>query len=240
MTALTEISKTLSKEVSGLRFEQPVTHCYNPLEYAQAPHRIYLERYGQGSRKVLLLGMNPGPFGMAQTGVPFGDIPSVRDWLQIEASVNKPPIEHPKRPVQGFDYPRREVSGTRLWGWAHDTWDTPKAFFSTFFVWNYCPLIFLEESGKNRTPDKLPANERAPLFEACDKALAHIIKTMKPTYTIGVGAFALKQIQRVVKNYSLDFTQADKILHPSPASPAANRGWAQAVSLQLKEIGIAD
>src|SRR5690606_1352475 len=103
-----------------LRFRDPVEYVYNPLEYARRPHEAYLKRYGTGPKEVLLLGMNPGPFGMAQTGVPFGEVAHVREWLGIEDGVDRPAVEHPKRPVLGFDCKRAEVSGARLWGWARD------------------------------------------------------------------------------------------------------------------------
>ena len=165
---LMDISRALSERVAKLQFAEPVACVYNPLEYARAPHEEYLSRYGGGPKEVLLLGMNPGPFGMAQTGVPFGDVTMVRDWLGIAAPVAKPARQHPKRPVLGFDCGRAEVSGTRLWGWARDRFETPERFFARFFVANYCPLVFMETSAANRTPDKLPATEAAALFAACD------------------------------------------------------------------------
>ena len=69
--SLAAISRSLSRKVNALAFSPPVTHVYNPLDYARAPHEAYLTRWGKGPKQVLLLGMNPGPFGMAQTGVPF-------------------------------------------------------------------------------------------------------------------------------------------------------------------------
>ena len=135
--------------------------------YARAPHEQYLRRYGDARpSRVLLMGMNPGPFGMAQTGVPFGDVRMVRDFLGIEAPVARPPREHPARPITGFACARSEVSGTRLWGWARDRFGTAERFFERFFVVNYCPLVFMEESGRNRTPDKLPP-ARAPAAARC-------------------------------------------------------------------------
>src|SRR5688572_27997054 len=113
--SLVEISRTLSKAMRKLEFSAPVTHVYNPLEYARIPHEAYLERYGSGRKEVLLVGMNPGPFGMAQTGVPFGDIALVRDFLGITGAVTRPASEHPARPVLGFELGRGEVSGQRLW-----------------------------------------------------------------------------------------------------------------------------
>lgn len=235
--SLIEISRDLSTAVSALRFSEPVATIYNPLDYARAPHERYLERFGSGTREVLLLGMNPGPFGMAQTGVPFGDVGIVRDWMGIEAPVDRPEPEHPKRPVQGFACTRSEVSGTRLWGWARDRFGSPEAFFARFFVANYCPLVFMEESGRNRTPDKLPAAEREALYAVCDDALRRTVETLQPQLIIGIGAFAKQRAQRALDG--LEGAIAS-ILHPSPASPAANRGWVGQIERQLREeLGVA-
>lgn len=233
--SLTAISRDLSKAVDRLRFDAPVTHVYNPLAYARAPHEAYLERYGQGKKEVVLLGMNPGPFGMAQTGVPFGDVSSVRDWLGIETPVKKPPVEHPARPVLGFACPRGEVSGQRLWGFARNSFGTPKRFFERFFVVNYCPLAFMEESGKNRTPDKLPKAEQAALFAACDRALQRIVQELEPAHVIGVGAFAEARAQRALDGLPV---RIGTLLHPSPASPRANQGWERIAGEQLRANGI--
>jgi len=212
-----------------------VTHVYNPLDYASAAHEAYVERWGRGPKEVVLLGMNPGPFGMAQTGVPFGDVSLVRDFLGVERPVRRPPLEHPARPVLGFDCPRGEVSGQRLWGFARDTFGTPERFFARFFVANYCPLAFMEASGKNHTPDKLPRDEQAPLFEACDRALVRLVEALTPTHVIGVGAFAEKRARLALAGHPLS---VGTILHPSPASPLANRGWALAVKKKLGDLGI--
>jgi single-strand selective monofunctional uracil DNA glycosylase len=231
---LVDISRALSKRVATLRFADPVACVYNPLEYARAPHEDYLSRYGAGAKEVLLLGMNPGPFGMAQTGVPFGDVTMVRDWLGISAPVAKPVLEHPKRPVRGFDCGRSEVSGTRLWGWARDRFGAPERFFARFFVANYCPLVFMEESGANRTPDKLPTAESQALFTVCDEALRDVVRLLRPRIVVGVGGFAERRARAALG----DGVQIATILHPSPASPLANRGWAEAVEKQLQSIGI--
>ena len=168
---LVRISRRLAKEVDALSFAPPVAFVYDPLTYARVPHERYLERYGAAPKEVVFVGMNPGPFGMAQTGVPFGDPTFVKSWLGIEGEVGKPPREHPKRLITGFACKRSEVSGTRVWGWARDRFGAPERFFARFFIHNYCPLVFMEESGRNRVPEKLPASERVPLFAACDRAL---------------------------------------------------------------------
>jgi single-strand selective monofunctional uracil DNA glycosylase len=229
------ITEALVRAVRRLEFAAPVTHVYNPLEYAARSHATYLERFARPGIEALLLGMNPGPFGMAQTGVPFGEVNLVRDWLGIEEPVDKPPVEHPKRPILGFECPRSEVSGRRLWSWARKRFESPAAFFERFFVWNYCPLVFLEESGRNRTPDKLPVAEREPLFEACDTALERLVRHLRPGRVIGVGKFAEGRAREVLSGLDCEF---GTILHPSPASPLANRGWAPRVEKQLAAMGL--
>jgi single-strand selective monofunctional uracil DNA glycosylase len=233
--SLTTISRELCRAVSELSFAAPVRYVYSPLEYARKAHEAYLERWGRGKKQVILLGMNPGPFGMAQTGVPFGDVALVRDFIGVSAKVARPANEHPARPVLGFDCTRGEVSGQRLWGWARDTFGTAERFFERFFVVNYCPLVFMEESGKNRTPDKLPKHEQAPLFAACDAALVRIVEELEPEHVIGVGAFARARAQDALAGSQ---ARIGTILHPSPASPLANRGWARLASLALVKQGI--
>lgn len=232
---LVEIARDLGAAVGSLEFGPPVTHVYNPLDYAWKAHEQYLEKYGAGPKEVVLLGMNPGPWGMAQTGVPFGEVNLVRDWLAIDACVARPEAEHPKRPVLGFDCARSEVSGRRVWSWARDRFGTPDAFFSRFFIANYCPLAFLEETGRNRTPDRLPLAERKPLLELCDRALVETIAALSPRLVVGFGRFATKRAETALAGLEVPI---GTVLHPSPASPAANRGWVERAEQQLNELGI--
>jgi single-strand selective monofunctional uracil DNA glycosylase len=130
------------------------------------------------------------------------------------------------------------VSGARLWGFFRDTFGTADAFFARAFVANYCPLVFVEEGGANRTPDKLPRAEREALFRACDAALADVIRVLAPSRVVGVGAFAEAAAQRVVTAHGLG-VPVGTILHPSPASPRANRGWANEARVGLEAQGLA-
>lgn len=237
MTAQTLIdaARELSAAVDALPFGAPVTHVYNPLDYAWAVHRRYLETYGAGRKRVVFVGMNPGPFGMAQIGVPFGEIGSARDWLGLEGPVGQPRVTNPKRPVEGFACARSEVSGQRLWGLFRARFGTPEAFFAGHFVANYCPLVFFE-GGRNLTPDKLPMAEQRPLLAACDAHLRRAIETLEPEWVIGIGNWAEKRATEALAG--LPGLKFGRILHPSPASPAANRGWAEAATRQLHELGI--
>ncbi|MEM9280575.1 MAG: uracil-DNA glycosylase family protein [Verrucomicrobiota bacterium] len=227
----------LVSQLNGLPFREPVSHVYNPLEYARASHEQYVTRFGDSAKRVLIMGMNPGPWGMAQTGVPFGEIPAVRDWMGITAEVGKPDPEHPKRPIVGFGCEKSEVSGRRLWGLFSGKFPKAGDFFSDHYVVNYCPLVWMEETGRNRTPDKLPAGEMAPVSEACDAYVVEHLQLMEPQFAIGVGAFAESCLKRVAQSIGLEIT-IGKVLHPSPASPAANRGWSEAAEKQLKEQNV--
>lgn len=229
------IAQELVRELKPLRFKPPVSHVYNPLVYAWKAHRRYLELYGKGPKAALLVGMNPGPWGMAQTGVPFGEVRAVRDWLGLQAPVGQPERLHPKRPVHGFACLRSEVSGARLWGWARDNFASPEEFFSRFFVWNYCPLLFIDKDGGNRTPDKLPASERRALEAVCDRALLRLATHLKPRTVIGIGNFAQKKAQAALRGLGLVI---GRIPHPSPANPGANRDWAGKVQGELKRLGL--
>ena len=229
------IERRLVRGLKKLSFAPPVAYVYNPLVYARAPHEEFLRRFACSEPEAVFLGMNPGPFGMAQTGVPFGEVQLVRDWMGIEENVSRPRKEHPKRPILGFECKRREVSGARLWGWASERFGAPERFFERFFVLNYCPLVFMEESGRNLTPDKCPKEERDALFALCDRMLRDSIEALEPTQVIGIGNFAERRANEVLEGMDVPI---GKILHPSPQSPAANRGWAEAAEKDLVKCGI--
>lgn len=234
---LTPIAKRLRDALSTFSAPKPVVYTYHPLAYAWKPAKAYLERYGHAPKRALLVGMNPGPFGMAQTGVPFGDVTMVRDFLGIQERVQQPDDVHPARPIDGFACARSEVSGTRLWGWARDQFGDAEAFFAQYFVYNYCPLSFMEQSGRNVTPDKLPPATRAALFTPCDVALAQTIDALRVTMVVGIGGFATVRCKRAVTATGRDIPVAT-LLHPSPASPLANRGWAAQATATMRTLGL--
>jgi len=232
---MVRLARAVCRELRPLSFGGPVTHVYDPLEYARASHEAYLRKFATGRKEVLLVGMNPGPFGMAQTGVPFGEVTLVRDWLGIEEPVGAPANEHPKREIKGFACTRSEVSGRRLWSWCRDRFGTPRAFFRRFFVHNYCPLAFMAASGSNVTPDKLAAGERRALFAICDRYLAGVVAVLRPRIVVGIGAFATERARAALGDAGV---AVGRMPHPSPASPAANRGWAEAADEALAALGI--
>jgi single-strand selective monofunctional uracil DNA glycosylase len=232
---LIKSAKQLCAAANRLKFMPPVAHVYNPLDYAWAAHEAYLRKYCQSRKRVLFLGMNPGPFGMVQTGVPFGEVNAVRDWMKIEAAIAKPRCEHPRRPVEGFACRRSEVSGHRLWGLFAERFGTAERFFADHFVANYCPLAFFDNEGRNLTPDKLRTAQAALLFAACDRHLHHVVEILRPDWLIGIGDFAERRARQVFGDSQL---RLGRILHPSPASPAANRDWGKRAIEQLELLGV--
>ena len=232
---LIQAARDIARCVAGMRFAPPVTYVYRPLEYAWEPHEDYLTRWGRPPKRVVFLGMNPGPWGMAQTGVPFGEVNTVREWLGVDGQVGKPPREHPKRPVQGLACPRSEVSGRRLWSLFSERFGRPEEFFQEHFVANYCPLVFMEETGRNRTPDKLPAGERRSLVAVCDEHLRAVCAVLEPEFVVGVGRFAAQRAAEALDGTGVTVVW---ILHPSPASPLANRGWGAQATRRLRDLGI--
>jgi single-strand selective monofunctional uracil DNA glycosylase len=235
----------LRDRVGKMTFAFPVARVYNPLVYAWKSFEEYVVRYGAAKKRVVFLGMNPGPWGMTQTGVPFGEVAAVRDWLDISAPVGRPEEEHPRYPVDGYACKRSEVSGRRLWGLFKDRFGSAESFFREHFVVNYCPLLFIEtskskgrEGARNLTPDKLPPPERAALYDACDAHLRRLVEVLSPRYLIGVGNFAEARTREALENAAQTTLTIGKILHPSPASPKSNAGWSGEATRQMTELGV--
>jgi single-strand selective monofunctional uracil DNA glycosylase len=231
-------SRILARDADRLSFSMPVRYIYNPLAYARVPYEMYLARFAAGPKRVIFLGMNPGPWGMAQTGVPFGEVAAVRDWLGISGDVKSHPGAHPRVPVTGFSCSRSEVSGARLWGLLRDEFGPADRMAREVFVSNYCPLMFLDEDGKNLTPDGLSRADQPALFEVCDRYLETVIETLRPEWLIGVGRFAERRLEALIEKTGRAGLRVSSIMHPSPANPKAHNDWAGQVSAALVRDGV--
>ncbi|XP_061543917.1 single-strand-selective monofunctional uracil-DNA glycosylase 1 [Phycodurus eques] len=234
---LLKLELELNAHLRGLSFGEPVRYVYNPLEYAWETHSCYVEKYCQTGQSFLFLGMNPGPFGMAQTGVPFGEVNSVVDWLKITGAVGRPDDEHPKRRISGLACTQSEVSGARFWGFFRKLCGEPAAFFRHCFVHNLCPLIFMSSSGKNLTPPELNAREREELLRLCDIALCQAVEALGVSMVIGVGRVAEQRARRALSAAGMD-VRVEGIMHPSPRNPLANKGWDSVAKAKLAQLGV--
>ncbi len=226
----------LAEETRALSFAEPVAYVYRPLDYARAAHLLYLHRFLSYTPRVIFLGMNPGPFGMAQTGIPFGEVGHVRDWLGIQEGVEPPKTVHPKKPIHGFSCHRSEVSGRRLWELFRKRFENPEQFFREYFVMNYCPLLFLSSTGANLAPVQLQLKDQRVITAICDQSLRRLMVLMRPVHLVGIGKYAAQRAGIALKDLSA--VHVSSILHPSPANPSANRDWAGCAERELMEQGI--
>lgn len=232
------IEKALCESLLNLKLNDQIAFVYNPLDYASETHEDYVRKYCRSTKDILFLGMNPGPFGMAQNGVPFGDTHYVKNWLNIKGSVQKPDREHPRRLIHGLHCVRSEVSGQRFWSFLEDISKTPDVFFSHCYVHNYCPLSFMTSSGKNVTPPEIQSSQKKVLLDICDKSILEVIKLLHVKFIIGIGKFAEGRARKVIKEYQITNVKVFGIMHPSPINPFANKGWKDIIYRQLSECGI--
>lgn len=228
------LSEEFSLEIEKVRNKiDDDIYVYNPLIYAKKMFNQYIKEYTVSPTKYLFLGMNPGPFGMAQTGIPFGEINIVKNYLKIDNPISKPKREHPNRKVEGLNIKRSEISGLRLWDLVKSYYPNPKDMRGNIYIANYCPLLFISsvKTAKNITPNKLKKEIRELIDSICDKYLFDTIDLLNCEKLIGIGKYAEKKL----KNDSIPYFS---ILHPSPASPLANKGWKEKVLSQLEENGV--
>ncbi len=240
-----DAAQRLSKAVDGLSFQEPVAWTYNPLAYAWDGHRQYCELLGQQPlpRRVLMVGMNPGPWGMGQTGVPFGDVDMVRAMGIETATIEQPADVRDDRPIYGFECPRNEVSGSRLYGGLQDLFGTLPDAYEHLYIANYAPLLFFDEDGGNLTPPRLRKADREALFEVCDEHLVALIEHFEPETVVGIGRFAERRAKACMKQTD-HAAEVTYLLHPSPASPMANKDggayWQAQLRETMEDAGLAD
>lgn len=231
-----EKSKQLSYHLQSISLPEQIGFAYHPLDYAWKVYEAYVKQFAQGKKKILYLGMNPGPFGMAQTGIPFGEVQAVKNFLGLNEQfpIHSPVQFHPKKPVLGWSCKRSEVSGKRLWGWLKDRYQTAERCFEENFVLNYCPVLFLKDTGCNLTPQDLPKNSLHAILEACDEHLRDWVNYLQVEHVIGVGQFAADRARNALSDVPIH-----TLLHPSPANPHANRKpWGETATHQLQEMGL--
>lgn len=240
-SSVLKITTRLRDRASKICFEHKVGWYYNPLDYAWPVHRAYKESLCNPSGRALLVGMNPGPWGMGQTGVPFGDPQIVGDWMGLgkDFVIKKPASERDSRPVNGFDSERREGSGQRLYGFLKECFGNLKNFFEANFVISYCPLLMFTPEAKNLTPPNLLKKEKKKIYSICDPYLKDMINIYSPEVLVGIGKFATERLREVSPS---DGDDIFRIPHPSPANPEATRNggsyWRSRVKKVLTEANL--
>ncbi|XP_063985859.1 single-strand selective monofunctional uracil DNA glycosylase-like isoform X2 [Diachasmimorpha longicaudata] len=226
----------LTKALQKILFGAPVEYVYSPIEYAFSVHSNYVHKFCKDAKKILFLGMNPGPWGMSQTGVPFGEVNTVVNWLELSGNVETPPREQPDRKVQGLLCKRSEVSGRRFWELFKRLSRTPDVFFRHSFLRNYCPVALMDAGGRNITPAELKGPEYSRVIQLCDTVLGDVLKILKVEIVVGVGRFAEKRARHVVKAQKLS-TQVVWIPHPSPRA-AGYQDWSICAQKHLHDLDL--
>lgn len=220
MKALIDLTEEFNKKLNELQFDFD-GFVYNPLNYASLLHNQFLNR-NTNTIDNLFMGMNPGPFGMAQNGVPFGATSKVKDFLKINGSVDLVLDAHPKLPIVGLEMKREEESGKRFWSVMEEIYGNCEEFFKHSFATNYCPLAFIDKgsTAKNITPDKLSKQDQKKIELVCDEFLEKQINILKPKRIIAIGRYSEKM---ALKNK--DKIEVLYLFHPSPANPKGFSYW---------------
>ena len=219
-----------AEELARRTESEGVADCvYNPLMYAWDIHEEFIRISGGSGAKTILMGMNPGPHGMGQMGIPFAATSVVRDLLGISG------ISHSRRPVNGLVHPKEEVSGTRLWGLLQDRYGDAEQIFQNVFIVNHCPLMILQgPRGTNVTPNNVSGPVVRDLLERCDQHLMEVVIALGAEQVVGIGKYAEKRAKVALGEMGI---RVRTCWHPSPASPLANRNggkdWRENVSSVL-------
>ncbi len=196
---------------------------YNVFEYAWQGWEAYIHKCAKLSAKIMLLGINPGPHGMLQTGIPFGSISAVRNYIGIhDADIKQPTVLHKNRPVDGMKYTKEEQSGLLLWNTIESLFTNSLNFFSHCFVINYCPLAFFTQKGENITPDKLGTEERKDVEHRCTSHLLEYLNIFNTSLILAIGRYAFNKAQLLSRDLHI-IPQKNIIYIPHPSPLNRNR-----------------
>ncbi|CAH0594158.1 unnamed protein product [Chrysodeixis includens] len=227
------LADELNLSLEQYKIPPKVQNVYNPTIYARHTFEMYIRKYCNTKKKIVYFGMNPGPWGMSQTGVPFGEITSIRDWLGISGPVEQPPSQNANRPVLGFNCTRTEISGKRFWGLFKTLCGTPEKFFESSFVYNYLPQQWMTSNGCNLTPAEFKKSEVEELYNICDPIFSKILQLYKVEIIVAIGKFCETRAKEVLKRHSLPSIQILYLPHPSPRA-VNNKNWDQTATEFLK------
>ncbi len=135
---------------------------WNPGLYGETWHARFRRLYRPGQHPLVVFGLNPGPYGMAQTGIPFTDIrrlvsalPDLAAELRGRGERVEPPGLAPPglRPYLSRSF---ESSAVRVYRFLKKGWGGAERGWTEVVVANPCTLLFIDPAeGKNRTPADL-------------------------------------------------------------------------------------
>ncbi|XP_073819638.1 uncharacterized protein isoform X2 [Musca autumnalis] len=175
-------------------------HTYNPVVHAAEIHCNYLQKYLDSPKRILFVGMNPGRYGALQTGIPFGNITTVKIGMGLKGRITPTPGQRGKIRIRGLEAPEVEhdSSSTRFWRLISELFDGAENYldllFEKCFVHNFCPLVFIDSDGLNVSLPYIEPNPR--LFAECRKTLGKQITLLKPDLIICIGKFVRSMLSK--------------------------------------------
>jgi single-strand selective monofunctional uracil DNA glycosylase len=218
----------------------------DPGRYGERWHHRFRRCYPVGPRPLLVFGLNPGPYGMAQTGVPFTDLKRLefhlpRLWRELLAArepVALPGLAPPS--LRPFLTRTFESSSVRVYKFLERAFGSAEQAFRRVAFVNPCPLLFIDRAtGENRTPADLP--RAAPRLMREFDALRRTTVLEAVSELEARGAVLLgKDVARAAAPALRAALPADSVLeweHPARAVPET---WARGLHESLAARGWID
>jgi len=235
----------------------------DPTRYCRSAWAAYLQMAARLGC-VLVVGMNPGPHGMAQTGVPFTD-PWIVDELDLQAPrADVPPADipavgswrHRSHRARGVLGSKREESAKRLWPLLREICapyaavgpsadkiaEATRRVCNEVLLVNALPICWLDPAGKNVSAEQVekraPAQVREGLRDLVNEWLQAVADILRPAAVIGVGRWAREFVTDLDVDHFVEIPFRDGIKHPSPSagSEAAWRAEAEPILRRAVEL----
>jgi len=213
----------------------------DPTSYAFGNYTRFMQLAASGPRLALFVGMNPGPHGMAQTGIPFGDVDTARVLLGGADTIDPLPglraASGAAWDCKGLAYHRGEQSGMRLWSALSQLCGSPQAALERCCIVNYCPLYMVGPELENITPSDLPRRHdiTRALEAACDEHLRQLVLGLEVKTVLSFGSYAHASARRALSGFPVDFYTTP---HPSPRRGSAAEWIASALPLLAGVLGV--
>jgi single-strand selective monofunctional uracil DNA glycosylase len=225
---------------------------WNPGLYAASWHALFRKEYPASAGCILVFGLNPGPYGMAQTGIPFTDLKRLREHLPRLAKglerrgCSLAGVGLAPRSLRPYLSRTFESSAVRVYRFLSRGWGSAEDGWRSVVVANPCSLLFMDAAGENRTPaDLVGAVSRRTgslvaarrLRERCNAlrrlAAREAVRVLSPRGVVLLG----KDAQRAMQTGIAPLLGPDSILgweHPARAVPDR---WAMGLLEEIKRRG---
>jgi len=207
---------------------------WNPALYALDIYQEYLTKFPPEPGAILALGLNPGPYGMAQTGIPFTDCRTASGALGMEMTIpGKAPDDLISRlkKANGKWRGTYERSSLGMYRFLILAWGDIKTAYRNWFVGNPCPLLFLDPERWNVTPADPRLRRMKEVGELRQRAVIGFSEILNPR---GIVCFG-KDVAKAVGEVAIRQVGPDRVVfyeHPARAVPEK---WAAGLLQELTQ-----